>query len=276
MFPGLIGTESRSAANQEGGGRFAPGSAMDKRRMSYFFALLGTLILLIVLLFAQGTARHNGGITLPDPDSLPSPGLSQPGKEELALVEIRPDTVQRAVASMDRAQAYTMTIRVETLWSGGSGTADLTAYVRDQVTRVDTLQLDGALRHTLTDGENVYVWYDGESGYSVYAAGGPDADRELRIPTYEDLTALEPENILEANYQNLRDLFYCIYAEAQEGAYLARYWIDVESGLLIAAQRVSEGEPVYQMTVQALDTAVPEESLFQLPDGTSLLPEGGD
>lgn len=244
--------------------------------MSYFFALLGTLILLIVLLFAQGTARHNGGITLPDPDTLLSPDLSQPGEEQLALVEIRPDTVQRAVASMGRVQAYTMTIRVETLWSGGSGAADLTAYVRDGLTRVDTLQLDGAVRHTLTDGETTYVWYDSETRYDAYAAGETEADRALRVPTYEDLTALDPESILEANYQNLRDLFYCIYAEAREGDYLARYWIDVESGLLIAAQRVFEGEPVYQMTVQALDTTPPEENLFRLPDGTGLLPESGD
>ena len=74
----------------------------------------------------------------------------------------------------------------------------------------------------------------------------------------------------------MRDLFYCIYAEAQEGDYLCRYWVDVESGLLIAAQRVSDGEPVYQMTAQSLDTTTPDEALFRLPDGTSLLPESGD
>ena len=34
------------------------GGQMDRRRMSYFLALLGILILLAILLFAQGTARR--------------------------------------------------------------------------------------------------------------------------------------------------------------------------------------------------------------------------
>ena len=42
------------------------GGQMDRRRMSYFLALLGILILLAILLFAQGTARRRAGITLPD------------------------------------------------------------------------------------------------------------------------------------------------------------------------------------------------------------------
>ena len=50
------------------------------------------------------------------------------------------------VASMERPAAYSVTIAVETWWSGGSGTATFTAYTRDGVTRVDAPQLDGSVR----------------------------------------------------------------------------------------------------------------------------------
>lgn len=245
------------------------GGQMDRRRMSYFLALLGILILLAILLFAQGTARRRAGITLPDVDQLLEPDLSAPGEERLDLVEIRPDTVQQAVASMDRAAAYTMTVQVETLWSEGSGTAELTAYVRSGLTRVDTLQLDGSVRRTLTDGDTAYVWYDSDKHYATAAAISPD--RTLRIPTYEDVVELDPADILAADYQRLKDV-YCIYAEANEGdSYTARYWVDTDSGLLVAAQRLYQGEPIYQMTVQSMNIVPPDASFFVLPDGTDLL-----
>jgi len=246
---------------------------MDKRRASYILALLGVLILGVLLFFARGTMRRSGGITLPNLDQVQTSGQQQTEEEHLELVEVRPDTVRQIVASMERPEAYTVAVEVETLWSGGSGTSDLTAYVRGGITRIDAPQLDGSIRHTLLDGENTYVWYDGETTFLTYPAGDMTADRELRIPTYEDLAALEGESITAADYRELKDL-YCIYAEAEEDdLYTICYWIDVDSGLLVAAQRLCRGEPVYQMTVQALDTdTLPDAALFILPDGTELLP----
>ena len=247
---------------------------MKKKPVSYVLVLLSVLILLVVVMFAQGSIRRSGHITLPDLDRLQDQGESHTQEERLELLEVRQDTVQQVVASMDRADAYTMTIQVETLWSGGSGTATLTAYVRDGWTRVDTLQLDGSVRRTLSDGTVTYIWYDNETEYLTLSAGETTADRELRIPTYETLVELDPETILDAGYQELKGV-YCIYAEAREGEdYISRYWVEVDSGLLIAAQRLWQMEPVYQMTVQSMDLAEPDISLFTLPDGQTLLREG--
>ena len=245
---------------------------MDKRRMWYVLALLGIMILLVVLLFAQGTIHRSAGITLPDPSQPQEPGLTEPGEEQLELVEIRPDTVQRAVESMNRAQSYSMTVSVATYWSGGSGTSELTAYVRNGVTRVDTVQLDGSIRRTVTDGESTFVWYDNEELYSRYATGETTADKELRIPTYEDLVDLEADTILSAEYTKW-DSYDCIYAEASGGdGYTSCYWIDVDSGLLVAAQRYYQEELIYQMTVQNLELTEPAEEIFTLPDGSNPLP----
>ena len=247
---------------------------MKKKPVSYILVLLSVLILLVVVMFAQGSIRRSDHITLPDPDQGQDQGENQPQEERLQLLEVRKDTVQQVVATMERADAYTMTIEVETLWSGGSGTTSLTAYVRDGWTRVDTLQLDGSVRRTLSNGETTYVWYDNETVYDTHTAGELTADRELRIPTYETLVDLDPESILDANYQELKGV-YCIYAEArEEGDYTARYWVEVDSGLLIAAQRLYLEEPVYQMTVQSMEVTVPDSSLFTLPDGRVVLPEG--
>ena len=214
---------------------------------------------------------RSGNIVLPNLDSQQVSDQLRPEDERLELVEIRTDTVQAAVDSMERLQAYTMTVKVETLWSDGSSETELTSYVRDRFTRVDVAQRDGSIRRTVTDGENTYIWYD-DASYTVYASGSISADQELRVPTYEDLVEMPTESIVAATYQELKGL-YCIYAEVNLGeGYLGRYWVDVETGLLIAAQRLHEGEPVYQMTVQSLDTATPDSQLFRLPDGTELLP----
>ena len=244
---------------------------MDKQRMSYVLVLLGVMILLAVLLFAQGTLRHSGDIVLPDPEAQ-GPNPPQEGEEQLELVEIRPDTVQRAVASMERPAAYSVTIAVETWWSGGSGTATFTAYTRDGVTRVDAPQLDGSVRRTVTDGETTWVWYDSETDYTAYAAGTTTADRELRVPTYEDLVSLPEGAVLAAAYTRWGD-FDCICAEAAgSGGDAWSYFIDVDSGLLVAAQRSDGEEPIYRMEVQTLELTPPPAELFTLPDGTVLLP----
>lgn len=53
-----------------------------------------------------------------------------------------------------------------------------------------------------------------------------------RIPTYEVVTELDPDEITHAGYE-LREGVPCVYVEVarEDPAYQERYWVSVESGL---------------------------------------------
>ena len=124
-------------------------------------------------------------------------------------------------------------------------------------------------RHSLTNGETTWLWYDEETEVLRLPAGGVTADNEQNIPTYEDVLALPPETVTAADYREFGGT-PCLYAETAAGdGYLRRWWISVETGLLTAAEVLYEEETVYWM--ETLGERVPVENAFVLPDGTELL-----
>ena len=50
-----------------------------------------------------------------------------------------------------------------------------------------------------------------------------------------------------------------------------RDWVRVESGLLVAAEKLFENDTVYRMGALTLDLTEPSPTSFTLPDGTNLL-----
>ena len=90
--------------------------------------------------------------------------------------------------------------------------------------------------------------------------------------TYEDVLALSPERIVQADYRVVSDV-RCIYAETAEDAwgYAQRYWVSVDTGLLVVAERLQKGETVYRMAALEADQTAPPAETFTLPDGTDLL-----
>ena len=94
-----------------------------------------------------------------------------------------------------------------------------------------------------------------------------------RFPdTYEDVLALPSERIVDAGYGSYSE-HPCIYVETDvdELGYLERYWVSVDSGLLIAAETL-KGEQVV-LSVNAtypITTPCPSNVRFALPDGTVL------
>ena len=56
-----------------------------------------------------------------------------------------------------------------------------------------------------------------------------------------------------------------------ELGYTERYWISVDSGLLVAAETEKDGEVVYAMTARDVVSPLDEtQGIFVLPDGTVL------
>ena len=64
----------------------------------------------------------------------------------------------------------------------------------------------------------------------------------------------------------------CVYVEVAENelGYRDRYWISVESGLLVSAETL-EGETLLSsMSAYTVERPVPPDTRYELPDGTVL------
>ena len=128
------------------------------------------------------------------------------------------------------------------------------------------------MRHTLTDGETTYIWYDRETAVYTAPAGDITADVEQSIPTYEDILDLPAARIAAADYQVISGV-NCIYVEttADDAGYVLRYWVSLDSGLLVAAEKLLEEETVYRMWQTSEEFSPVIDREFTLPDGTDVL-----
>lgn len=243
---------------------------MERRRLSRITWIFVALTGLVAAVMLAGTLRRPGTITLPDPNTAAeqSPGDSASGGA-LTVVEVTPQTVQAAVETLERPRSYRRTVTVEQLWSGGSGSYETAVAVSGPWTRTDRTMPDGRVRHTITGEERVYIWYNAEAAVYTAPVGEITADHEQPIPTYEEILALETESILAADYREASGVD-CIYVEAEEGEYVLRYWVSVDTGLLAAAEKLLDGEAVYRMASLSVDQAEPSAADFTLPDGTVL------
>ena len=158
------------------------------------------LVVLVVLLMLVSNLRRSSRVVLPDTNTSAEGGGDLPAEGgALTVVEVTPETVQAAIETLHRPEAYSRTVTVEYLWTGGSGTIELSTAVSAPWTRVDRTLPDGQIRHSITDGETTYIWYNGESEVYTGPAGAISADAEETIPTYEDVlasikTAMNPDS----------------------------------------------------------------------------------
>ena len=124
---------------------------MDRRNLNWITWGFVMLAVVVMALMLGGSLRRSTHITLP------ASGEGQSRTEEsqtpsggaLTLVEIRPDTVQSAIASLSRPETYCRTVTAEQFWSGGSGYYETFAAVSGPWTRTDRTLPDGQTRHAL-------------------------------------------------------------------------------------------------------------------------------
>ena len=246
---------------------------MDRQRMTMLGLGFGILLVIVVVIFVTSTARQADHIQLPG-SAEDSAGEGEGGEGDafaLGLVDITPETVQRAVATMDRLEAYSRPVTVEIFWEGGSRETQLQTAVSGGLTRVDTRQADGSVRHLLTDGITSCIWYDDAREWVALSAGAFTSDSEQRLPTYEEILDLPAGEIASASYGDYEGL-YCIAVETMPDGdgYYTQYWISTETGLLAAAETYQWGELVYRMTALTVDATAPAAEVFLLPDGTAM------
>lgn len=244
---------------------------MDKQKRNRILWIFMVLMFIALGLMLNNMLHRTAHITLPAETGTEDPNTqgSSTNNGMLTVVEITPETVQAAIATLSRPQNYQRTVTVEQIWSSGSAKSDLNVAVCEGWTRIDRTLPNGEARHTLTDGDTTYIWYNEETKFYTGAAGEISADNEQMIPTYENILDLPADTIVTADYREYFGI-NCIYVETAENpqGYALRCWVSVDSGLLVAAERISGEACVYRMTALTLDTTTPLDTQFRLPDGT--------
>lgn len=247
---------------------------MDGRgRKAVTWGLVGLTGLIVVLMLGINLRRSSRVVLPSAPDSGADALTPLPGGEEVTVVGITPDNVQAAVATLKRPEQYRRSVTVEYLWPGGSATAELTVWALSGWTRVDRTMPDGQVRHSVTDGQTTYIWYNQEKTVYTAPAGDVTADNEQLLPTYEAVLALPPEDIAQADYRMISNV-ECIYIETvpDGSGRIRRYWISAQTGLLAVAEQLEDGQAVYRMAALTVDAAAVEASDFALPNGQTLPP----
>lgn len=104
---------------------------MDKRKLNRITVGFVALMVLVIVLMLVNSLRRSAHITLPQESDI-SDNIQEEGDLDgsaLTLVEIRPDTVQAAIATLDRPTQYRRTFRVMQFWSDGSGGSEFSVSV---------------------------------------------------------------------------------------------------------------------------------------------------
>lgn len=248
---------------------------MEEKRRAVLAAVIIMVVLAAVLYsFFLNLFAPTPELVLADPDAAQSesPGAEQTAQGGGVAVEVTPQTVQDLVEYLDRYESYRRTVTAEYFFHGEpAGTVTGQVWADGGWTRSDLTLSSGVVEHAIVGDGTLWLWQDQGQGVYSGPAGDRSADLSQRLPTYEDVLLLATGDITAAGYEE-RENQPCVYVEAETGlGYTERYWISVDSGLLVAAETEKNGEVVYAMTsrdvVSPLDEA---QGIFTLPDGTVL------
>ena len=243
---------------------------MERRNRNILIFLTAVVIVAAVFssfglqLFANPTPT----ITLPTP---PPAEQTQPGgvgDSGGARVEVTPDTVQSVISALNRLESYSRT--VTTVLEGATSRAQV--WVDGGWTRSELTLPTGLVVHTIVGDGSVWRWYGDDSDAVTWEADYTSVDVEgARLPTYEDVLALDKETITAARYEE-KDGTPCVYVEVSVPALsqIERYWVSANTGLLIAAETESGGVVVWSMTADTPEIPAPASASFILPDDTVL------
>lgn len=246
----------------------------ERSRIKFIVLIALILTAAIIYSFSVSHFRETPEVGFAKPE--PSQSSGQGGQDlpgDTIQVEVNPDTVQSVIRTLDRYTSYRRSVRVEYL-SGGKVISSLTAEVAVDGgwTRCDVTEQSGRTEHTIVGDDTRWIWYGDSSDFARLPAGQAAPDLAQRLPTYEDVLALDRSAITAAGYE-FREGLPCVYVEVIQPDldYQERFWVSVESGLLVASETVKGEKIVYHMNSYQVETPLPEAGdSFTLPDGTVL------
>lgn len=239
---------------------------------------VAVIVLLVVAMFTSFGPSLFGlnppSVVLPEAGSGDGDAPDGPaaGQDTYQKVEVTPQTAQSVIATLARSDSYYRELTVETFWDGGSSIVPVQIWMDGGWSHIRTVMPSGLIRHDLIGGDALYYWYDGSSQYEKAPADSQSADLAQRLPTYETVLELDPDDITAAGYE-LRGELPCVYVEVRPAGsdLLERYWVSVDSGLLVSAETEQDGQTVYRMTAYSpVQSPCPPDASFRLPDGSTL------
>ncbi len=193
------------------------------------------------------------------------------------VVGVTNETVQDVIATLHRNQHHYRKLVIELFWGDDGQTERSTTTVQvwtdGENQKTVMMAPDGTTQNYLIVDGTRYLWYAGDRTYDERPAGDRTGDLIQHIPTYEDVLALDKDQITASGYESKNGV-NCIYVEelVKELGYLQRYWISTKTGLLVAAETgyQANGQLGYRMTEELCQSLGKEEIPFVLPDGREL------
>ncbi len=252
----------------------------QKNRRILVIAIALTIMAALTASFLLPLFYQLPEVVRPNPEN--SQGAGQPGEEtgesgNYTVVGVTNETVQDVIATLHRDQHYYRKLVIELFWGADQQTEHSTTTVQvwtDGANQKNIIMApDGTTQNYLIVDGTRYLWYAGDRTYDARPAGDRAADLIQHIPTYEDVLALNKEQITASGYESKNNV-NCIYVEelVKELGYLHRYWISTTTGLLVAAETVyqANGQLCYRMTEEICEPLGKEAVSFVLPDGREL------
>lgn len=248
---------------------------MEDRKRT-LLAIVISCIILLAIGYGFGMSIFASTAEIILADTSVSAGISGGGTDSSGdgaiLVGVTPDTVQSVIADMTRYRSYSRTLSVQYTWDGGTGGITAQVMVDDGWSRCDATLSSGIVERSIVGDGTLWYWYDNGEQYLTADAGSETEDLVQYLPTYENILALDPTDILDAGYEEKNgDPAIYVEAEGSLEGYVERYWVSVQSGLLTAAETEKNGVVVYTMSSGSAVSPLSEaENAFTLPDGTVL------
>lgn len=251
---------------------------MERKNRNILVVLIAAVIAIAVL------ASFGLNLFTTDLDIIPLPeplsdqdtsGDNQVDEDGTGLVRVAvtPSTVQGVIGTMTRPESYYRTVILEDFW-GTQRTSITTAQVWVDAGWTHTIAEweNGLVRTSIVGDNTLWWWYQGDATASTAPADENSADLEgQRIPTYEEILEVDERYITDANYEE-RGGLSCIYIETENRTlgYTLRYWVSVESGLLVAMETWRGEELLSTMESYEVERPVPANVRFVLPNGEVL------
>lgn len=243
------------------------------------FSLLIALIIVAAVFSSFGLTLFSGGtpeIVLP---SLTPQGNGEGNDGEIdgghfVMVDVTPQTVQSVIEkTLERWPSYSRTITLDVTAGEQIRTFTAKVWVDNGWTRVEMTQPVQPMgtQYTIVGDGTLYRWYGLSGNVKSWPVEENAPDLAQHIPTYTDVLQLDQGQIVDAGYVEQNGL-PCIYVETSVDGlgYLERYWVSVDSGLLVAAETEKDGVTVLRMESSTVNALALEEMDFSLPDGTVL------
>ena len=232
-------------------------------------------LLLVVYFFGAGR-RSGGSITLPQDGAAETPERPQDPQTAAQFLTVDRETILPLLRSLSRPACYYQALTATLYWDQSEAAKTVEVYRLGQVIK-GIVRQGTETKYLLTDGQTLYVWYEGDgTAFSTRLSSDTALDDLLGIPTYETVLQLPEDAVVEAGYVEMgeTETCPCVYLACQvsEDGYTDRYWIDVESQMLYRADAQFADQQIYlvQQTAFTACTPGPETAdwTFSLPDGT--------